>query len=93
MKTYLTNEEYLSGVRFEKLFIPYKCNRKTKYNTPNPHYINKDNFKEKLSNDFLVIKLINSILNVEYKFIEYSSGDKELIVKTNLETLSKFLKQ
>jgi hypothetical protein len=91
MKTYLTNEEYLSGVRLEKLFIPYKYNRKTKYNTPNPNYIDKNNFKEKLPKDFLIIKLMNSIPNIEYQFIEYDSGDKELIVKTNYETISEFL--
>jgi hypothetical protein len=91
MKPYLTNEEYLKGVRIERLSIPYKYNRKTKYNTPNPNYIDKDNFKEKLPNNLLVMKLINSIPNIEYKFIEYSGGDKELIIKTNLKILSKFL--
>jgi hypothetical protein len=92
MRTYLTSEEYENGIRIEVLTIPYKYNRKTKYNTPNPDYIDKNNFREKIPNNFLVMKLINSIPNIKYEFIEYDGGDKELIVKTNLETLSKFIK-
>jgi len=36
------------------------------------------------------MKLINSIPNIEYDFIEYSGGDKELKIKVNIEDLQKY---
>ena len=71
------------------LNIPYKYNRSYKYNTPRKEYINKDNWREKLNPDNLEMRIINNISGVEYDFIEYESGDKELKVKVNIKNLKK----
>jgi hypothetical protein len=72
------------------LNFPYKFNRKTKYNTPNPDYINIDNWMEKLNSNLISMKLINTIPNIKYNFIEYESGDKELKIKVNIKDLQKY---
>jgi hypothetical protein len=72
------------------LNFPYKFNRSDKYNTPREEYIDKNNWKEKVNPNFPIMKVINNVPTADYEFIEYPSGDKELVVKTNIEDLKKY---
>ena len=36
------------------------------------------------------MKVINNVPIADYEFIEYPSGDKELVVRTNIEDLKKY---
>ena len=72
------------------LNFPYKFNRSHKYNNPNEEYIDKNNWKEKVNPNFPIMKVINNVPTADYEFIEYPSGDKELLVKTNIEDLKKY---
>ncbi len=72
------------------LVFPYKYNRSHRYNTPREEYIDKSNWKEKLNPNYPIMKVINNVPNADYDFIEYESGDKELVVKTNIEDLKKY---
>jgi hypothetical protein len=72
------------------LNFPYKFNRPDKYNTPREEYIDKNNWKEKVNPNFPIMKVINNVPTADYEFIEYPSGDKELLVKTNIEDLKKY---
>jgi hypothetical protein len=92
-KIKINNREYCineTGIVIVSLNFPYKYNRQFKYNTPREEYIDKNNWKEKLSQEEIEIKLINSIPNIEYDFIEYSGGDKELKIKVSIEDLQKY---
>jgi hypothetical protein len=72
------------------LNFPYKFNRSHIYNTPREEYIDKNNWKEKVDPNFPIMKVINNVPTARYEFIEYPSGDKELLVKTNIEDLKKY---
>ena len=72
------------------LNFPYKFNRSDKYNAPREEYIDKNNWKEKVNPNFPIMKVINNVPTADYEFIEYPSGDKELLVKTNIEDLKKY---
>jgi hypothetical protein len=72
------------------LNFPYKFNRSHKYNTPREEYIDKSNWKEKVNPNSPIMKVINNVPTADYEFIEYPSGDKELLVKTNIEDLKKY---
>ena len=72
------------------LNFPYEFNRSHKYNTPREEYIDKNNWKEKVNPSYPIMKVINNVPTADYEFIEYPSGDKELLVKTNIEDLKKY---
>ena len=72
------------------LNFPYKFNRSHKYNAPREEYIDKNNWKEKVNPNFPIMKVINNVPTADYEFIEYPGGDKELLVKTNIEDLKKY---
>ena len=72
------------------LQFPYKFNRSHKNNTPREEYIDKNNWKEKVNPSYPIMKVINNVPTADYEFIEYPSGDKELLVKTNIEDLKKY---
>jgi hypothetical protein len=65
------------------LNFPYKYNKPFKYNTPREEYIDKNNWREKLDPNFPIMKIIKLFPKAEHEFVEYESGDKELIVKIN----------
>jgi hypothetical protein len=68
------------------LNFPYKYNRPFKYNTPREEHINKNNWREKINPNSSIMKVIKEFPKSEYEFIEYESGDKELVVKINPKT-------
>jgi hypothetical protein len=67
------------------LNFPYKHNRQFRYNTPREEYIHKNNWREKLDINSPIMKIIKRFPEAEHEFVEYESGDKELIVKINRE--------
>jgi hypothetical protein len=92
-KVKINNREYHvneTGIVIVSLNFPHKHNRQFRYNTPRKEYIDKNNWKEKLSKEGIEMKLINSIPNIEHDFIEYDGGDKELKIKVSIEDLQKY---
>ena len=69
------------------LNFPYKYNRPFKYNTPREEYIDKNNWRKKLNSNFPIMKIITKFPKLKHEFVEYESGDKELIVKINSKNL------
>ena len=67
------------------LNFPYKHNRQFRYNTPREEYIHKNNWRGKLDINSPIMKIIKRFPEAEHEFVEYESGDKELIVKINPE--------
>ena len=89
----LDSHEYYvdkNGYITYSLNFPYKFNKKAKYNTPNPDYIDVNNWMEKLKPNSMAMRLINTIPNIKYDFIEYESGDKELKIVVNIKDLQKY---
>ena len=86
------NEYYVDKNENVKLSLnfPYKFNRSHRYNTPREEYIDKSNWKEKVNPSYPIMKVINNVPPADYEFIEYPSGDKELVVRTNIEDLKKY---
>ena len=86
------NEYYVDKNGNVKLSLnfPYKFNRSHRYNTPREEYIDKNNWKEKVNPSYPIMKVINNVPIADYEFIEYPSGDKELVVRTNIEDHKKY---